>query len=97
GVELLLPFLSGHRWLRALPAVMLLLWGVAVFSRGAIAQESLSQLVAVADGWSRYLSAFPGALLASIGLFHQARYMRLMELRRIATYLTGAAIAFLVY
>jgi signal transduction histidine kinase len=41
--------------------------------------------------------AFPGALLASIGLFHQARYMRLMDLRRIAAYLTGAAIAFLVY
>jgi signal transduction histidine kinase len=97
GVELLLPFLSGHRWLRVLPGAMLLLWGVAVFSRGAIAQESLSQLVAVADGWSRYLLAFPGALLASIGLFHQARYMRLMELRRIATYLTGAAVAFLVY
>jgi signal transduction histidine kinase len=54
-------------------------------------------LVAVADGWSRYLLAFPGALLASIGLFQQARYMRLMELRRIATYLTGAAIAFLAY
>jgi signal transduction histidine kinase len=97
GVELLLPLLSGHRLLRVLPGVMLLFWGAAVFLRGAIAQESIDQLVAIGDGWSRYLLAFPGALLSSIGLFRQARYMRLMELRRIATYLTGAAIAFLVY
>ena len=97
GVELLLPFLSGHRWLRVLPGAMLLLWGGAVFLRGAIAQDSLSQLFTLADGWSRYLLALPGALLSSIGLFHQARYMRLMNLRRIAGYLTGAAIAFLVY
>ena len=97
GVELLVPLLPGHRWLRVLPGVMLLLWGVAVFLRGAIAQESLNQLVAIGDGWSRYLLAFPGALLSSIGLFRQARYMRLMELRRIANYLTGAAIAFLIY
>jgi signal transduction histidine kinase len=35
--------------------------------------------------------------LASVGLFHQARQMRRLELPRIATYLTGAAAAFLVY
>jgi signal transduction histidine kinase len=98
GVELLVPLLpGGPRWLRVLPGVMLLFWGVAVFLRGAIAQESLNQLVAIGDGWSRYLLALPGALLSSIGLFRQARYMRLMELRRIANYLTGAAIAFLIY
>jgi signal transduction histidine kinase len=97
GVELLLPFLPGYRWLRALPGAMLLLWGVVVFLRGAIAQESLNQLVAIGDAWSRYLLAFPGALLSSIGLFRQARSMRLMELHRIANYLTGAAIAFLFY
>ena len=97
GVELLMPFLSGHRWLRTLPGAMLLLWGIAVFARGAIAQESLQQLVAIGDGWSRYLLALPGALLSSIGLFLQARHMRLMELPRIANYLIGAAIAFLVY
>ena len=97
GVELLLPFLSGRRWLRVLPGAMLLLWGLAVFLRGATAQESFNQLVAIGNGWSRYLLALPGALLSSIGLFHQARYMRLMELRRIANYLTGAAIAFSIY
>jgi len=97
GVELLVPLLPGHNWLRALPSAMLLLWGVAVFLRGAIAQESLNVLVAIGDSWSRYLLAFPGAILSSFGLFRQAQYMRLMELRRIATYLTGAAIAFLIY
>ena len=97
GVELILPFLSGHLWLRVLPGAMLLFWGVAVFLRGALAQDSLGQLIAVGDSWSRYLLALPGSILSSVGLFRQARYMRLMELRRIATYFTGAAIAFLTY
>jgi signal transduction histidine kinase len=97
GVELLLPLLPKLRWLRVLPGAMLLLWGVAVFARGAVAQESLNLLVAIGDGWSRYLLALPGALLSSLGLYRQARYMRLMELDRIASYLTGAAIAFLLY
>jgi len=97
GVELLLPLLPGHRWLRILPGALLLLWALAVFLRGALTQESLNVLVAIGDSWSRYLLAFPGALLSSIGLFRQARYMRLKELGRIAAYLTGAAIAFLIY
>jgi len=97
GVELLLPLLPGLRWLRALPGAMLLLWGVAISLRGAITHESLAVLVAIGDGWSRYLLAFPGALLAGIGLFRQARQMRLLDLRRIASYFTGAALAFSVY
>ncbi len=97
GVELILPLVPRHRWLRALPSAVLLLWGVAVFLRGTLAQDSLSVLVAIGDGWSRYLLCFPGALLSSIGLYYQARQMREMDLSRIANYLAGAAIAFLVY
>jgi signal transduction histidine kinase len=97
GIELVLPLLPRHRWLRAAPAVTLLLWGVAVFLRGMLASDSLNALVAIGDGWSRYLLCLPGALLSSIGLFHQARQVRGMDLLRIASYLTGAAIAFLVY
>jgi signal transduction histidine kinase len=97
GVELILPLLPRHRWLRAAPSAMLLLWGVAVFLRGTLVQDPLNVLIAIGDGWSRYLLALPGALLSSIGLFHQARQMRDMELSRIAAYLTGAAVAFLVY
>ena len=97
GIELILPLLPRQRWLRAVPTAVLLLWGVAVFVRGVVAQDSLSVLVAVGNGWARYMLCFPGAILASIGLFHQARQMRAMNLGRIANYLTGAAVSFLVY
>ncbi len=97
GVELLLPLLPRHRWLRTAPSVMLLLWGSAVVLRGTLAQDPLNVLVAIGDGWSRYLLCLPGALLSSVGLFYQAHQMRRMDLPRIATYLTGAAIAFLAY
>jgi signal transduction histidine kinase len=97
GVELMLLLSPRPRWLRALPGVALLLWGVAVFLRGTIVQDPLHVLVAIGDGWSRYFLTFPGSLLACIGLFHQARQVRGMDLSRIATYLTGAAVAFLVY
>jgi putative solute:sodium symporter small subunit len=97
GVELILPLIPRHRWLRAMPLIMLLVWGVVVFLRGVLAQDSLSVLVAIGEAWSRYFLCFPGAILASVGLFHQARQMRRLELSRIATYLTGAAAAFLVY
>jgi signal transduction histidine kinase len=97
GVELVLPLLPRQRWLRALPAVMLLLWGAAVFVRGLLAQDPLNVLVAIGDGWARHLLCFPGALLASLGLVRQAAQMRRTALPRIANYLTGAAVAFLVY
>ncbi|HSR33870.1 MAG TPA: ATP-binding protein [Anaerolineae bacterium] len=100
GVELILSRLSRHsphQWLRVMPTIMLLVWGITVFLRGTLAQDPLNVLVAIGDAWSRYLLAFPGAILASIGLFRHARQMRQMELPRIATYLTGAAIAFVAY
>jgi signal transduction histidine kinase len=97
GIELILPLYPRLLWLRLLPAVVLVLWGVAVFLRGTLAQGSLSVLVAIGDGWSRYLLALPGALLSSIGLFYQARQMRNLDLPRIAVYLRGAAFAFLAY
>ena len=97
GVELILPLLPRYRWLRAVPVTVLLLWGVAVALRGMLAQDPPTVLVAIGEGWSRYLLCFPGALLSCIGLFHQADQMREMDLPRIANYLTGAAIAFLAY
>jgi signal transduction histidine kinase len=97
GIELILPLFPRLLWLRILPAAALLLWGVAVFLRGTLAQDSLNVLVAIGDGWSRYLLALPGALLSSIGLFYQARQMRNLDLPRIADYLRGAALAFLAY
>ena len=97
GIELILPLLPRQRWLRAVPAVVLLLWGAAVIARGVVAHDSLSVLVAVGNGWARYMLCLPGAILASIGLLYQARQMRAMNQGRIARYLTGSAISFLVY
>jgi signal transduction histidine kinase len=97
GVELVMPILPRFRWLRAVPAVVLLLWGVAVFLRGTLVQDPLGVLVAIGNGWSRYFLGLPGALLASVGLFRQARQMRALDLPRIAGYLTGAAVTFLAY
>jgi signal transduction histidine kinase len=97
GVELLLPLLPRRRWLRTVPGALFLLWAVALFTRGALAQDPLNVLVAIGDAWSRYLLCLPGALLSSIGLFRQARQMREMDLAGIANYLVGAAVAFTVY
>jgi signal transduction histidine kinase len=97
GIELLLPRLPHHRWLRALPGAVLLLWGVGVSLWGVLAGEPLNILFAIGDAWSRYFLCFPGALLASLGLMHQARQMRSLNLERISLYLNGAAIAFAVY
>jgi signal transduction histidine kinase len=97
GIELVLPMAGRHRWIRALPTLMLLLWAGSVAIRGVMAQESLNVLFAIGDGWSRYLIAFPGAVLASVGLLRQARQVRGMNLSRISVCLTGAALAFAVY
>jgi signal transduction histidine kinase len=97
GIELILLLVPGRRWLRGLPAMILLLWGIAVLLRMILRQDSLDVLVAIGDGWSRYLLAFPGAILAHLGLLHQARRIRHAGLPRIALYFTGAALAFSLY
>ena len=97
GVELVLPLDARFHWLRAVPAAVLLLWGVALIVRGSSAQDPIATLFAIGDGWSRYFLAFPGALLAAVGLWNQARKARGRNLGRIAHYLTGAAAAFAVY
>ena len=97
GIELLLPLFPRQRWLRAVPVGALMLWGSAVFARSALSQDHLNVLVAIGDGWSRYLLCFPGTILAHLGLIRQARQVREMGLPRIGTYLTGAAVIFSVY
>lgn len=97
GVELTLPRWPGHAWLRTVPAVALLLWGGAVALRGVIAGDNLTVLFAIGDGWSRYLLALPGALLASVGLLRQARRVETLDLEGISVWLRRAAAAFVVY
>jgi signal transduction histidine kinase len=97
GIEMVLPLVPSQRWLRAVPALVLILWGLAVAVRGLVAQDPLNVLVAIGEVWARYFLCLPGAILASVGLFRQARQVRGLGLNRIATYLNGAAASFLVY
>ncbi len=97
GIELILPLFPHQRWLRAVPGAILLLWAIGLILRGALLSEPLNALVAVGDACSRYLLCFPGAILACLGLIHQARQVRATGLPRIATHLTGAAVAFSIY
>ncbi len=102
GIELILPVLPRPRLvhprlLRALPAIVLLLWGTGLSIRGLVSGDSLSVLFAIGEGWARYSLCLPGAILASAGLLRQARQMRRLQLPRIPGYLTGAAMAFAIY
>ncbi len=97
GVQLLLPLVPRQRWLRAAPFGVLGLWAVAVIAYAVLSREPLNVVVAVGDGWSRYFMAFPGAILAHLGLLRQARQINALGLPNIAVYLTGAAVAFSVY
>lgn len=97
GAELLLPLWPRHRWVRVIPGTLFLLWGMAVLARGLWVREQLNVLIAIGDGWSRYLLCLPGSALAFVGLLRQARQVRDMELPRIARNLSGAAVAFLAY
>jgi len=97
GIELLSPLFPGHRWLRAVPIGALFLWASAVFIRAALVREPIEVLMAIGDGWSRYLLSFPGSVLVNLGLLRQARQVREMGLPRIAVYLVGAAAAFAIY
>lgn len=99
GVELRLSpaAASRRRWLRAVPGVALALWLAAIALWAFLGDAPLNVLVATADGWSRYFMAFPGAILAFLGLLRQARQVRGMGLTRIADFLSGAAIGFAFY
>ena len=53
GIEMVLPLLPGQEWLRAVPALVLILWGIAVALRGLVAQDPLNVLVAIGVVWAR--------------------------------------------
>jgi signal transduction histidine kinase len=97
GIELVLPLVPRRRWLRAVPAVMLLVWALAVLTWGLLTHDSLTVLFDVGDALSRYLLCLPGAILSSVGLLRHSARIRKAGLTRIGGYLTGAAVAFLVY
>ena len=97
GVELVLPRAPRMHWLRAMPTAVLLVWVLAVLLWGLTTHDPLSVLFDIGDALSRYLLCLPGAILSGIGLLRHAARTRRAGLTRIGRYLTGAAVAFLVY
>jgi signal transduction histidine kinase len=97
GIELILPILPRYRWLRMMPGITTFLLGMAVSLIAILTHLPFVAFVLTWDALSRYILAFPGSILAALGLLHQGRKVREMDLHRINTHLRGAAMAFLFY
>jgi signal transduction histidine kinase len=97
GMELILPIVPHHRWLRIVPGATTFLLGVGGLLTISSGTLPLRLFILTCDTWSRYMLAFPGSILAALGLFRQGRRVKEMDLPRINAHLSGAAVAFLFY
>lgn len=96
GIELTLPVLPRYPWLRMAP-VTIFLSGITAFLIATSARLPSGTSIDTWDAWGRYMLAFPGSVLAALGLLRQGRKVQEMDLPRISAYLRGAAIALLCY
>jgi len=86
------------RWLRQLPALILLSWLAGYFyALPPAPEENFRPYSNLADLWARYLLCFPGASLAAYGLLLQIRQAKEMGVQQIEGHLRGAALSFLLY
>jgi signal transduction histidine kinase len=94
GIRLITDYYEKFSFLKVVGAVISLTWiGMAVYTLGF----SENQLyLAVADNLSRYLFAFPGFLLAAIGLWAQIRDVEVFKIPSLVNNLKGLAITFFV-
>ena len=97
GVDLIVPAMNTHRWLRGGPMSVFLLWGLGLGLGWGMDWLTVADLFSLGDIAARYAMALPGALLASMGLLHQERQMHDMDVPHIAGYLRGAALSFVAY
>ncbi len=85
-----------QQYTRIVPLVMAGIWGIGLLSfRGTYGTTDV--LWAVADAWTRYTLAIPGALLAAAGLISQQHRFRKGGLSRFGRDCLWAAIAFVWY
>jgi signal transduction histidine kinase len=96
GVELIAPESHRNR-LRFAPAILSGIWLAMLLVLQTIAEPTFAEFRNIADALARYLLGVPGAMVAAIGLWQQARAVSQMQLPRIAQYFRGAAIAFAAY
>jgi signal transduction histidine kinase len=97
GIRTILSHRPSRLWLRMLPAMVFLVWGGALLVGGLLGRVPLDVLWNSGSALARYGMAFPGSLLACVGLLRQERQVKAMGVPHIALYLRGAAIAFAGY
>ncbi|MDN5346558.1 MAG: hypothetical protein PWP65_122 [Clostridia bacterium] len=94
--------LSGNRpavnkWLPYLPWAALSFWIYLLFSLFARSTGNPQAWLTYAEIWSRYVLAFPGALLSSWGLWVQREEVRKLNDVKIERNLIGGTLVFLLY
>lgn len=98
GARLLSDTLDRYYWVRRLPVSLLLLWLTCLFLVPWISPDiNITAWLAAANGWSRNLLAFPGALLAAHALWLQRKELQLLQEPKVNLHLWGARISFAVY
>jgi signal transduction histidine kinase len=97
GLRVGLSYRASRPWLEMLPAMVFLMWGGALLVGGALGRVPLDVLWNSGSALARYGMAFPGSLLACVGLLRQDRQLKAMDVPHIALYLRGAAVAFAGY
>lgn len=95
GVELIA--LQARKSLRFVPTILFGVWLAAIIALQMLGNLSFTEFRNIGDAFARYLIGVPGAMVAAIGLWQQARAVNQMDLARIARYFRGAAIAFAAY
>lgn len=85
-----------HPWLQVIPGLLFLLWLILFVGYSNTARDSV-RLLFFGSTCSRYILAFPAALLTSYGLYGQLQEVNLLGFSRVARYLRGAVIMFALY
>lgn len=98
GVETLRPFYPRLPWIQVIPAGLLLVWFTAFIWVSQVTRWDAARLFSQANVWARYLLGFTGALVAALGLSHQARQqVQLQEFSHIARMFWVASLALVFY
>lgn len=95
GISLVATTLGWRKWLLWVPVAVMALWAFAfIFNQdGRLTQEWL----AMAEIFSRYAMALPGAAMTSIGLYLQRSEIRALHYPPLERALLGASASFAIY
>lgn len=97
GIQLLTPATTPRRRIYLPVAAFVALWLAGTLLFALVTQAPPLEMVALADGLSRYLLAIPGAALAAWALMREQRALRMMDLAPFSRDMVSAAAALLLY